>query len=593
MRRRLPILRSPFTKFLALTLLVACGLAVWLGSRALSAQHHLDTAKSSLSKARLALLDRDVPTASSAVSSAATDTARARSLTHDPIWRAVARVPGAGRSLREVSTMAEAADDVVREVLPPSISAARLLADDRIRRPDGAVDVAVLEQATAPVQISAERIKAVRRNVDDLPHRYVLSRVTRAREQLADQLDELSDGIASARKALELAPALLGADRPRTYFVLVQQTSEARGTGGLPGGYAILRADRGRLRVLESGSNTDLHKGPIPVPPGVPDDYEAAYGGNGAFERWQNVNLSPDLPVVARVITARWRAQGGMPVDGVVALDAQALADVLRGSAPIDIAGRSIKASELPAYLGIEQYGGLDLSEKRERKDRLADVARTAADRVTRADRNGRVLRGLVQAVRSGHLRMASDDPKLTAGLAGAGVTGALPSGAAPVAYAVVVNAAGGKLDYYLDRQVEYVAGPCTGRSRPSTIAVSLRNRAPASGLPPYAAVHVVGGKEGLSTVNETLLTVFGTRGARLDVASLDGRPLTIGGPGTHLTYRTEAGLPSWTVQLSLPRSLTRRLVLQLVEPAVSGAARVPEQPLARPLVRRVSLERC
>ena len=38
------------------------------------------------------------------------------------------------------------------------------------------------------------------------------------------------------------------------------------GTGGLPGGFAILRADKGHLTIDAQGSNADLHAGPIPPP---------------------------------------------------------------------------------------------------------------------------------------------------------------------------------------------------------------------------------------------------------------------------------------------------------------------------------------
>lgn len=68
------------------------------------------------------------------------------------------------------------------------------------------------------------------------------------------------------------------------------------------------------------------------------------------------------------VVTARWRAQSGQSVDGVVALDAQALAMILRGSAPIQAGGQQVPPDRLVEYLAIEQY-------------------------------------------RSGHLPMASDDP--------------------------------------------------------------------------------------------------------------------------------------------------------------------------------------
>ena len=167
---------------------------------------------------------------------------------------------------------------------------------------------------------------------------------------------------------------------------MVQQTSESRGTGGLPGGFAVLEASKGKLRVSAQGTDADLVNGTIAPPPGVPADYIRSYTPDGAFNLWQNINISPNLPVVARVVAARWKRQSGQSVDGVVALDALALADILRGSGPIDVGdGESIKAADVPQFLAVGQYAGLApiSSAQRARKDRLTQVARVATARLT------------------------------------------------------------------------------------------------------------------------------------------------------------------------------------------------------------------
>ncbi|MBW3638880.1 MAG: DUF4012 domain-containing protein [Actinobacteria bacterium] len=78
----------------------------------------------------------------------------------------------------------------------------------------------------------------------------------------------------------------------------MQQNGECRGTGGLAGGFAVVEAERGRLRVTDSGSTAD----PRRSHPG------AGKGAAGLHQPpcrrlpqiWPKVNLSPDLPVVAR-----------------------------------------------------------------------------------------------------------------------------------------------------------------------------------------------------------------------------------------------------------------------------------------------------
>ena len=583
---------------LGLLLLLAVAASAWVGFRGLAARDELQAARASLSTARAALLDQQTDVARARMQDAGLRTARARELTSDPVFRVAARLPLVGRSVRVARELPRTADVVARELLPEALAVAEQVDPAQLRAPDGTVAVARLQQAQPRLAALAVRTAELVAEVDELPRARVLAPVARGRDDLADQLTELADATDAAAQSVALASPLLGADRPRRYFVLVQQTSESRGTGGLPGGFAILEARGGQLVVTAQGSNADLRNGPVPVPPGVPADYVDLYEPQGAFAIWQNVNLSPDLPVVARVVAARWKQQSGQDVDGVIALDAIALADLLRGSGPIDLGDRAIAPEELPDYLAIGQYREFTaLDRQGARKEKLTTVARAATARVTRGGGSTPdLLRGLVDAVRSGHLRMASDDPVLQPLLERAGVTGALPRDDAPLAYPVVFNGSAGKLDYFLDRTVSYTAGPCTGLTRRSTIRVGLRNDAPGSGLPPYLTIFTTVNGQKQSTLNGVVLAVYGTRGAEFAGATLDGEPvspieLRPGGPV--LRQSTEAGLPRWHVFLDLPRGEDRTLELTLDEPLVAGAPRVIEQPLARPLRTTVDVPPC
>ena len=140
--------------------------------------------------------------------------------------------------------------------------------------------------------------------------------------------------------------------------MLVQQAAESRGTGGLPGGFVILETANGRMRVTKQGSNFELPVGEVRPPAGLSPEFIEHYGNLGAFsELWLNTNVSPDLTSVGKVIAGRWKAKTGQSLDGVVALDASALADVLRGSGEIALpGGRSLAPDQLVDYLAIGQY---------------------------------------------------------------------------------------------------------------------------------------------------------------------------------------------------------------------------------------------
>ncbi|GAC1441313.1 MAG: DUF4012 domain-containing protein [Mycobacteriales bacterium] len=570
----------------------------WLTHDALAIRTALTAARAELASSRTALLTDQLDRAATQITAAGRQTARAAGYANDPLLRLVAGLPGVGRTPQVARSLALTADAVTRDLLPAVLAAARQLRPGSLRLPGGAIDVARLQRAGPALAALSAQAHALDRSGAQLPRRFVLGPVGRGRTSFSHELAQIDGALRAARTAVAVAPSLLGADRPRHYFVLIQQTSESRGTGGLPGGFAIVQAQHGRLSVTAQGSDRELRNGPVAPPPGVPADYRADYAADGAFDLWQNVNLSPDLPVVARVVAARWRAQSGQAVDGVVALDASALADLLRGSGPLSVGGSTLAPAQLPAYLAVGQYQGLSpTADQGARKDRLVLIARRAADRLTAGSGSpGDLLRGLIAAVRSGHLRMASDDPALHDALHAAGVDGALPAGTAPTAYPVVYNSAGGKLDYFLDRSIAYTAGPCHGTRRLSRITVTLRNSAPPAGLPPYLTILIRNGLSGQSYDGLDTLLVYGTRGAQLVSATLDGQPVSAISArpgGTTLVTTTEGGLPVWFTYLSLPRGRARRLVLIVNEPAVPGSAVVPVQPLPRPLGVAVAVPRC
>ena len=568
-------------------LVAACA---WTGFRALKAKQHLEQARTQLEVARSALLDRRLDEASAAITAAAAQTVQARKLTHDPVTAALSLIPVAGRSLDVLRGITAAADDIAHSVLPQALTVARGLDPNALRKPDGQIDVPLLVRAAPGATAAAASMGGVARSVDRLPTTLIPSVVATAARQFDAQVRQLNSALQGLSTALAIAPDFLGNDRPRRWFVLVQQTSESRGTGGLAGGFAVLSADHGRLHVERQGSNADLTAGRI-APVGLPKDYVERYQNDAAFDDWRNINLSPDLPVVSRYLAQRWKAQTGEQIDGVVAVDAVALADVLEGSGPVEVApGQSIPPAGLPDYLALGQYvAAPGDADQFQRKEQLAGVTKAALDRLTAGGGDSTaLLRGLSKAVRSGHLHLGTDDPMMGPALVASGADGGLPRDGRPFTYPVVFNASGSKLDYFLNRTVRYSGKDCGGGRRRTTVTVALRNDPPPlDKLPQYVTIRVDDVVRTQTLVDKVGLSVYATRGAKLVSATLDGKPVPYLQPGQ------EAGLPVWLTYLDLPPQTTRTLTLTLDEPTATGIPRVLEQPLARPLRSSVAVPRC
>ena len=169
---------------------------------------------------------------------------------------------------------------------------------------------------------------------------------------LASAASSLQATLASTRKTLDdallaarLVPPMLGADGPRSYLLVLQSNNEARGTGGIVGGYGVLAASGGSIKITRIGPNNDLHSLTAPALDFGPD-YAALYGADPAL--WPNVNLSPHYPYAAQLMLSMWQRQYGQKLDGVIAIDPVALSYLLAVTGPVKLAdGSSVTSANV------------------------------------------------------------------------------------------------------------------------------------------------------------------------------------------------------------------------------------------------------
>lgn len=573
---------------LAVVALVLAGTA-WIAvtgllarSELLAAQRSLETLRRSVTgtggNAEPAAATRD-PEA--AMRSANAHAARAHRLTTGPAWYLFAQAPFLGRPAETVRGAAKAADRLTHDVLPPVVRLAPELAGDSRKGGLGALLSAL--GGKAPELERAARIAAgTRAEVDELPRTTWLPAIDRARVRLVRLLDRTAPATADAALAARVLPPMLGEQSPRRYFVVVQNTAEARGTGGMPGAFAVLTAVRGELR-FETFGNDDTVTGANPTVD-LGAEFAARYSQAEPTRYWANSNLSPHFPYAARIWAATWHQRSGQQVDGVAALDPITLGRLLRATGP----GRLRDGTALTAdnVLDLtERTGYARYPDDAKRKEFLLDVARTAVTTLADALRDPRRLPGLVKAaygdVSEGRLKVWSareDEQRL---LSTRPLSGTLPQQPGPFAGLVVNNAAGGKLDYYLERELSWVPGRCTPDGRLVTARITLANRAPASGLPAYVTQR--GDKPAHRPRpgdNRLLVSYYASRGAQLTGAALDGRSTTV-------DIGEERHHPVYTLDLELPAQRSRTLTLQLLEPVSDRAPVLWHQPLVTPLRAR------
>ncbi len=217
----------------------------------------------------------------------------------------------------------------------------------------------------------------------------------------------------------------------------------------------------------------------------------------------------------------------GRPIDGVLYVDPEGLAGLLRLTGPIKVEGLDVPLGpdNVTDFLLREQY--VLYPQKPDRVDFLETVARTTFELLTTADLPGPRTIGdaLGPAVDGGHLRMWTFHPDEQALFERLGTTGSLQRSAADDEVLVTVaNANPNKIDAYLHRSVTYDAtvDPETGRVT-ATVTVELENDAPTD-----LSDYVIGNAqdEPLGT-NRTLLSLY--TGLGVDATSVAGAGVPFG----------------------------------------------------------------
>ncbi|MDN4520339.1 DUF4012 domain-containing protein [Mycolicibacterium austroafricanum] len=576
-----------WTALVLLVVLAAFG--VWLGVRAFEAKAGLEQARDSAQQAKDALMQGDTDEASRFAKEAQSHAEAAHAATNSIPWNVVSAVPWLGSPFKTGKAISDVVVGLIADVLKPSTDVGLALSPNRLYA-DGRVDIQLLrseQPRLAALSEDAARLNADASVISDPGY---LSLLREARSQLQEQTSQLADLLGNTALAAHLVPAMTGADGPRTYFMGFQTNAEARGTGGLLGGFGILRFDNGIATFDDLGKNTELAGAVADVDLG--SEFNQQYGFTNPKTDFRNSNLSPHFPYAAQIWKSMWAQRSGLDVDGVVAIDPVALSYVLGAVGPVTMPDGEVitkdnvvELTESTAYIRFPE-------DQVARKNYLQDIAGEVVKKVTGKVESPRaLLDALGKAVGERRIAVWSSSRADQQLLEQTPLAHVVPDDAAPFAGVIINNLGGNKMDYYLEREIEYAADGCDADTRMSTVTVRLKNTAPPDAqLPDYVA-----GTAGLSqdipfdVPSGTMVSsvrLIGTSGASLVSALANGErvPVFTGG---------ERGHPTFEIQVLIPPGQSGELSFRLSEPTSPGAARVPIQPLVDDVTPKVSVPEC
>jgi len=544
-------------------------LAGWLGFRSLQVYRHLQAARGVLGAVQTTLTPDTGARLGAQARAASADVRAARSAADDPVFWLAAHVPVAGRSFALARGAAIVSEQIVDQVLAPASMVVSSFQKERLVQ-GGRINVTLLEQLEAPMRQAALGSAQARRTADALPSRLVPGVLLAQRRVLVDQVDRLDRAISAASTAVHLAPNMLGRSGARRYFIAVQNNAETRGTGGLIGAYAVVRADQGRLTRERVGTDADLKGAPGPVVD-LGKEYADHYDQYRSREDWRSAVLTPEWPSAAATIAGLWTHQSGQVVDGVIGLDPRAMADVLSATGPVQAGGRSISGANVVDFVLRDEYA-LFATRPALRKPVLGLLAGGIFDKVVSgAGSSSGLLKAFASAASSGHLQLWSRHAEEQAALRRGTIGGRLPD--APASLMVSsVNAAGSKLDYYVRRTVGYVR---TGKNR-AVASVTLLNTVDAKAVPDFVKSRIdrygfnptITGLDGSTS---QILTVYGGNERGVFGATVNGSPAVF-------EYGVESGHPYATTTVELKPGVPVRVDVTLTD--FGGMLVYRQQPL-------------
>ncbi|MHC8608829.1 DUF4012 domain-containing protein [Paenarthrobacter ureafaciens] len=460
-------------------------------------------------------------------------TTTARNAANDPAWKAASALPLLGANFRVASEVATSADDVARLGATPLVRAYSSLDWSALTPSENGIDLEGVKKAAPLIQAASHAVRESSRRLNDIETDGLLPQISDPLIQARSELTELSGDLETAASVTTLAPPMLGADENRQYLLIVQNNSETRATGGIPGALAVLSVEKGRISLDAQTSAGALATFDPPIE--IDADQQAIFSRRvGMF--MQDVNLTPDFPTTAELALTMWERRSGDRLDGVLSVDPVALSFILEATGPVAISNPVVKESraDLPAELTSKNVVKTLLS------DTYASIGdpdaqdayfAEAAKEVFTALASGKpdpskLLGAIAKGIDERRVLLWSGKKQEQETIERYSIAGTTSGPALPPAqFGLYFNdGTGGKMDYWVKRSVQVVKDCTFDGYRHVTVRVTSTNTAPADAaksLPRYVTGNGMFGVPAGAV--QTNVVAYGPTQSAVDTVSKDG----------------------------------------------------------------------
>ena len=486
-------------------------------------QSDLRSAESSASDLKAAWRDGDKAAQKSAAADLADDASSAEAHTSGVWWRGMGHLPFVGDDVDAVAAMSSSLDTISQDAVEPLTEVVAGL-DGLVS--DGRVDLDKVTSLEQPVSEAHTALVKADDDVADLDSEGYVGPLRTRFDRYADLVHGLRSGLGSAEKAVSILPPMAGADGPKNYLLLFQNNAEIRATGGMPGSWALLHADDGKIEMTKQGTAGDFPPTATPIIP-LTDEEVAVYDKElGIY--FQDPGWTDDFPRAAELWQAHWDQKfPETPIDGVIALDPVGMSYLLDGTGPVAVEDVTLTRSNAVEQLLNKPY----IEDGTAAQDAFfAKASKAIFDAATGSLASPTAFaEGLNRAAGEGRLLVSSFDEDVSAELSGTDIEGAmaLDDGKTPHVDVALNDLTGSKMSYYLRYNADVNAMDCRDGVQKLAGSVSLNQVISPSDAAELPESVTGGGRYGTDPGSQfVMVRIYGPYGGSIDKVRLDGKSL-------------------------------------------------------------------
>ncbi len=453
-RRALP---AGWTKTLAV--FVGLSFAVVLPIHAVTTVHTVENAQGSILSRGMSALDdigsgasataeQDFGSASAAFAQAASSFEEAQDeLNHakTQLFGIADVLPSTSSEIKQAQRLLSAGESLSRSAATLS-DGMQTVADRTTESPAAAVNLfdVFVEEALPDLWQAEETLNDVKISSIPVEHRTTV----RETQQLVHSVAESMQTFHNSSDALA---SLLGHRNRQRYLVLFQNNTELRPTGGFWGSFAEIDILDGELvNVTIPGGGTYDVQGQLTENVAAPGPLQLLRA------RWelQDANWFPDFPTSAQKAMWFYEQSGGPTVDGVIAVNASLVADLIDATGEIHMPSYGITVDGETFLFRTQKQVELDYDqEANQPKSFIGDMAPILLERLVDSDGEAflDIANTLGEGLNARDIQMYHSDPDIQIAIENLGWDGSVLGNTGDYLMVSHTNIGGGKTDGVID----------------------------------------------------------------------------------------------------------------------------------------------